>query len=425
MTCARAFIGRGLANPPTYQPLPTGNEAAGIAYLLREAKAWELVTGTSIPNKPAHATPRYVQYICPEPKAQPSLYESGETVADPNPSNDLIMTAKSIGKTVPMEDSTLLLAQQLVNAIRATMTICSHRHMDGVLDGNFLDCNEHRWAIQPSLRMNNGNVDHLPTTTLYSSSSPGRVEMSKGAQEHRVLTADSGTMAAILSLWLAVLEHRYPLSKARARDENETARWPHYYRIIGDDRIITLLGNATGKWDLADQNLDLIGEPTADAVELDVLRLSDPSISSTRILRMLGQREFHPSVKDTEREENDFAYLRGLSLPEMQASLMRDFYKGTNNVTTEVAVLPSSSLERNCAQELFTLFILSFTSQILQVKGRTTKITGPNGETWTNDVLSEIASAVVLAGLAEDEAEALTLVVPAFAARGLLPTELS
>ena len=142
-------------------------------------------------------------------------------------------------------------------------------------------------------------------------------------------------------------------------------------------------------------------------------------------MRMLGQREFHPSVKDTEREDNDFAFLRGLTLPEMQASLMRDFHKGTNNVTTEVAVLSSSSLERNCAQELFTLFILSFTSQIWQVKGRTTKITGPDGETWTNDVFSEIASAVVLAGLAEDEAEALTLVVPAFAARGLLPTELS
>lgn len=248
MTCARAFIGRGLANPPIYQPLPTGNEAAGIAYLLREAKAWELVTGTSSPIMPAHSTLSYVENICPRSIVTPLLYESEETVADSNPSNDLIMTAKSIGKTVPMDDSTLLLAQQLVNAIRATMTICSLRHADGVLDGNFLDCNEHRWAIQPLLRKNEGNVDHLPITTLCSSSSPGRVEMSKEAQENSVLTADSGTMAAILSLWLAVLGHRYPLSEARPQDENETARRPQCYRIISNDRILVLLGHAIGKW---------------------------------------------------------------------------------------------------------------------------------------------------------------------------------
>ena len=248
MTCARAFIGRGLANPPIYQPLPIGNEAAGIAYLLREAKAWELVTGTSKSIKPAHATLSYVEYIWPEFIVPPPLYESGETLADPNLSNDLIMTAKSIGKTVPMEDSTLLLAQRLVSAIGATMKICSRRHADGVLDGNMLDCNEHCWAIQPSLRMNEGTFDHLPITMLYSSSSPGRVKMSKEAQENTVLTADSGTMTAIISLWLVVLGHRYPLSKARAQDENETARRPQYYRIISNNRILVPLGNAIGKW---------------------------------------------------------------------------------------------------------------------------------------------------------------------------------
>ncbi len=84
-----------------------------------------------------------------------------------------------------------------------------------------------------------------------------------------------------------------------------------------------------------------------------------------------------------------------------------------------------SSLERNCTLELFTIFMLSLTSRISQVKGRTTNNKGWKGETWMNDTVSEMGSAIAQAGLAEDEAEALTLVVPAFAARGLLPTELS
>ena len=152
------------------------------------------------------------------------------------------------------------------------------------------------------------------------------------------------------------------------------------------------------------------------------LSFTDPSVSSTRAMRTLGQREYlHPFV--TNDDENGFTFLRGLTLTEQRAALRRAFQDGSTHRSTEVAVLSNSSLERNCTLELFTLFMLSLTSQISQVKGRTTKVTGPNGENWSNDIVSELAIAVAQAGLALDEAEALTLVVPAFAARGLLPKE--
>ena len=139
-------------------------------------------------------------------------------------------------------------------------------------------------------------------------------------------------------------------------------------------------------------------------------------------MRALGQRDYlHPSVTDD--EENGFTFLRGLTLSEQRAALRRTFRDGSINRSTEVAILSNSSMEQNCALELFTLFMLSLTSQVSQVSGRTTKILGPSGEIWMNETISEMASAVVQFGLAEDQAEALTLVVPAFGARGLLPTD--
>lgn len=164
-------------------------------------------------------------------------------------------------------------------------------------------------------------------------------------------------------------------------------------------------------------------ETVADVVEPNTLPFSDPSVSWTRTMRTLGQRDYlHPLYPND--EENGFTFLNGLTLSEQRAALRRAFRDGSTT-STEVAVLSSSSRERNCALELFTLFMLSIAGQVSQVRGRTTRIAGANSETWKNEIISELASALVQAKLAEDEAEALTLVVPAFAAKGLLPTELS
>lgn len=112
VTCARAFIRRGLANQPIYRPLPMGTDAAGLAYLLCEAETWELVTGTSVLNEPTRAILSDVEDMDPDVNKPSLLHELQEMAANPNPSTDLIRTAKSIGQTVATEHSTNLLAQQ-------------------------------------------------------------------------------------------------------------------------------------------------------------------------------------------------------------------------------------------------------------------------------------------------------------------------
>ena len=166
-----------------------------------------------------------------------------------------------------------------------------------------------------------------------------------------------------------------------------------------------------------------IDETVANVDEPDAMPFSDPTVSWTRAMRTLGHRDYlRPLYPDD--EENGFTFLSGLTLSEQRAALRRVF-RDSSTSSAEVAVLSSSSRERNCALELFTLFMLSLTGQISQVRGRTSRITSSDGETWMNDTISELAIALVQAKLADDEAEALTLVVPAFAARGLLPTEVS
>ena len=246
VTCARAFIRRGLANQPIYQPLPMGTDAAGLAYLLCQAESWELVTGTSVSNEPTRATLSNAEDIDPDVNMPSLLHELQEMAADPNPSNDLIMTAKSIGQTVATEHSTSLLAQQLINAIRAIMTICSRRQEYGDFDVSF-NCNEHLWALQPSLIMQERPNEHLPAKTiLHVFSRREQMEIPKADYGNTALTADPGTISAILSLWLAVLARPNPPKRVQALDENETARRPQYYRIISNDCVPD--GKDISKW---------------------------------------------------------------------------------------------------------------------------------------------------------------------------------
>ena len=237
MTCARAFIRRGLANQPICHSLPMGTDAAGLAYLFSEINTWELST-FSDPND-----------VSLEFNMSSLSQVLGETSTPSRPSNKLLKTAASIGTIVPTGNHTSILALQLVNAIFATMQIYSRRQADGGLDGEPFDCDEHCWAIQPSVRMN--GAESMPPqpmkTFLYSSLIPGKVGRSKSAQENSALAANPETISAILFLWLAVLERRDSL---RREAESEAPRRPQYYRIIGNDSVPHGVprGKAIGKW---------------------------------------------------------------------------------------------------------------------------------------------------------------------------------
>lgn len=239
ITCARAFIRRGLANQPICHSLPMGTDAAGLSYLFSEINAWELPTFSAHQDEGQEAIMSSLSHVL------------GEISAPSNHSNHLIMTAKSLSSTVPTGYPTNNLAQQLVNAILFIMEIYSRRIASGGLDGHPFDCDEHCWEIQPSLRINEVDLVHLPTkTVLFSSLIPVKVGKSKSAQENSALTADPETISAILILWHAVLERRDSLHRAGAQAENEAPRRPQYYRIIGNDSVPNGVpqGKAIAKW---------------------------------------------------------------------------------------------------------------------------------------------------------------------------------
>lgn len=251
MTCARAFLRRGLANQPICQPLPMGTEAAGLAYVFSKVSAWELVTGISRTNEPTLATFSDFEPIDPQFNTPCLFNASGKRAADLNPSVHLIMTARSIGQSVPTEGPTNLLAQQLVNAIQAIMKIYSQRREESILDGEAFDCNEHCWELRPSLRMNEGeDTCPLIKTFLCSSLVARKLGRSEAAQKDSALMADPETISAVLSLWLAVLARRYPSSGAHDQSGIQSARQSQYFRIIGNDCVPQGVpqGKAIGRW---------------------------------------------------------------------------------------------------------------------------------------------------------------------------------
>ncbi|KAH7007323.1 hypothetical protein EDB80DRAFT_842607 [Ilyonectria destructans] len=121
-------------------------------------------------------------------------------------------------------------------------------------------------------------------------------------------------------------------------------------------------------------------------------------------------------------------FLSSLSEPED-----RESDEGSDSSETELFIpLPSDSgLPLQCAQELFSLFILAIASNIEKVLGTTTyeregadldREMSRKVRRWDNSVFSMIANEVVNGGLARDVAEAYTLIVPAFARYGILPS---
>lgn len=152
---------------------------------------------------------------------------------------------------------------------------------------------------------------------------------------------------------------------------------------------------------------------------------TDPSESLTRTLRLLGPSKsndlfYHQSTTAEHAKDNDFVATRGLKLQEMRTLLNKDFQ--SSNQKSEFAVISDVSLEKNCALEFFQIFMLSLTTKIQHLGGKTTAVrTQGREDHWQNDILSELASTLTESELANDEAEALTLIVPAFAAHNLLP----
>ena len=86
-----------------------------------------------------------------------------------------------------------------------------------------------------------------------------------------------------------------------------------------------------------------------------------------------------------------------------------------------------SNIVSKYAKELFSLFILAVARQISNVGGQASELSssdcllqGTRAE-WRNTLFTELAESVVQSGLVEGIEEALSLVIPAFAAYNLVP----
>lgn len=92
-----------------------------------------------------------------------------------------------------------------------------------------------------------------------------------------------------------------------------------------------------------------------------------------------------------------------------------------------------TTIANHCALEIFAYFMDTMATKIKEVGGRTEQRRliarhmdpGTNDSGRTNTVLESISHECVATGLAHDLAEAYTVIVPAFAKRGLLPKSLS
>jgi len=99
----------------------------------------------------------------------------------------------------------------------------------------------------------------------------------------------------------------------------------------------------------------------------------------------------------------------------------------------DLAVYTSNSLDRECAYDIFSAFMLAVAGRIIKLGGDYSKehlpwtlthgISLPNGsrQIWKNTLIDQLATAVRTSGLARDIEEAYLLIVPSLAVHDLLP----
>jgi len=216
VTCTRAFSRRGLANRPICEPLPTGDEAAGLAYILGGAKAWEIPTG------------RYNGMLQNFGSSTP---EPGQTELDSNASSDLINLTRGIRETMAVTDACTSLARQVTAALHVVMTIISRHQVRGTPVSH-----QHYWVLHPMLQSLSKETQNSSTATILCSSSVTRqIERSESMSEVSSVVADPETIAAILSLWLVVLRTRGSSNLVRGQHRpRDVTLQRKYSRILGN-----------------------------------------------------------------------------------------------------------------------------------------------------------------------------------------------
>ncbi|MCJ1431002.1 hypothetical protein MMC27_000352 [Xylographa pallens] len=180
---------------------------------------------------------------------------------------------------------------------------------------------------------------------------------------------------------------------------NEFVRWP-VFGISPADRSRLASDLKTGSPGPKRQ-------PVSRIAKLRALGISMPS-----------HEYIHPTV---DLEENSYPALRGLTIDEMEALLKRDV---RGHVCKMVLGISENDIIRGCAIDFLNAFLLSLMENIERIRPHwkpSSRSTGP-GPVHVVPLFQDLAQIIVKAGLVASTDDALTIVVPAFAACNLLPT---
>ena len=142
-------------------------------------------------------------------------------------------------------------------------------------------------------------------------------------------------------------------------------------------------------------------------------------MSETRRLRKTNPWYLHPRANF---EDDDFAALQGLTLPEIKKVLLKDFVRVPRHRV--VAVL-ETSLTKACYLELLTIFLLSILRTVQWVDSESSpsglRQSCGMGSPYNISIVNKLAEAISGSCLGVSMDEATSIVVPALAFYDLLP----
>ena len=214
MTCARAFVRRGLAFQPRCEELPVGNEAAGLAYVLAGMKSWEFVTG--VHTEQDVGLPR-VRTLISEHCLPSKAEVPASVLAD---CHAFVRSTYSIREIMSNTDEISLIASQVTSCMGTILAIVSEYRANGLIDYHGNDPgSSHTWKVRVA-SLKTDDTLQSPTLNFTFPRPPDQTTtLGFDATGFGSFFIDHETLGAVLSLWLVTLKARYEPHARRIRDD--------------------------------------------------------------------------------------------------------------------------------------------------------------------------------------------------------------
>ncbi|RYP70138.1 hypothetical protein DL771_005650 [Monosporascus sp. 5C6A] len=408
----------------------------------------ELAESTNLPESGSSTNPRSlaqylgisnhdmwaIQQLCPP--IRPAVPLRVSLCLGENTNEDVYLLKYARAKWFVEENSeTVEVSNAFCSVIERVMNIVSSKDTF-TWKANALRMHEAA-AISWCFNISVGRVDEyhyarkLQNEVCFTLERPGVDGHQRHPTDWRVSSRDSILGAISLSMYtlsrrrsaLAVLDKAGPLIQSRSGYVADTG-------VFG--RIVATQEKPSSGH-LADLLRAWIGErvyrtPRPDGLH-DTIRTVNTRRSVWFFGMFLSSLSNHRQLPDATRED------RRPHGTEVDAASTEGKNDGSQDGTEELFIPTRAdiSLAMQCAQELFSLFMLAIASETESVRGKTIELpmsargtepgSGFTYRHWENSVFRMIADEVVSGGLARDVTEAYTLIIPAFAKYDVLPTK--